>query len=206
MTEGKSGTGVLSRLIENPRLYDLGQTVAGVHQVNRHLGDLMEMIPRIPSRVVLDTGGGTGINRHFASAEDFYICADTDPVKLIGARGKDGNYGLLQTDATNGGLRSQSVDLVLCKAVTHHIPEEYLGALFEECRRVLKPSGWFVFLDPVWVSKRLRSRLLWSIDRGSWPRTPDRLLGGAKESFEVVRSVSFRVIHEYLALVGRPLQ
>lgn len=209
MSDDRNGGGVrfgLSRLIEHPKVYDIGQTLAGVHQVNRQLDDLMKAIPRVQSRIVLDAGGGTAISRGFTTSEDFYVCADNDPVKLTGARRKEGSgLRLLQTDATNSGLRGDSVDLVLCKAVSHHIPDESLGELFEDSRRILKPSGWFVFLDPVWVPGRLPSRLLWSIDRGSWPRTPERLLGVAEQSFEVVRSVSFRVIHEYLALIAHPL-
>jgi SAM-dependent methyltransferase len=199
-------SGRLSRLLESPRLYDLGQTAAGLRWVNQHLTRQIAALPAGWSRLVLDVGGGTGLGRELVAADDVYVCLDMDLDKLEAARVPGGPNRLLRADATGCSLRTATVDVVICKAVSHHIDERAIGLLFAECARVLRPDGRLVFLDPLWSRRRVPGRILWAVDRGSHPRSSDHLLGLIRESFEVLAVDRFSVLHDYLLCVGRPLR
>jgi len=50
---------VAKRVVGSPRLYDLGQQIAGLKWVNDRLRVEISALPRVGARVVLDVGGGT---------------------------------------------------------------------------------------------------------------------------------------------------
>ena len=97
------------------------------------------------------------------------------PIKLAGYIAKDQNGVAVLADATIAPFQSGSVDLVVCKCLSHHIPAECIDALFRESYRILKPEGTFVFLDALKNTKRFRSNVMWRYDRGSYPRAIDEV-------------------------------
>ena len=42
----------------------------------------------------------------------------------------------------------QSIDLVYCRGVLHHIPFNEIAAMLTDIKRVLRPKGCFVFIEP----------------------------------------------------------
>ncbi len=67
-----------------------------------------------------------------------------DPVSSLGEL--DARYGiryLAPRDARDTGLPAGSVDFVSSTDTCEHIPAEDLGAIFAECRRLLRPGGTF---------------------------------------------------------------
>lgn len=158
----------LHRLASHPRVYDLIQAVVGVAELNRRLARRIDEIGRVTW--VVDVGGGTGREADLWPGSR-YLCLDQDPLKLQGfTRKYPAGYSVL-ADASRLPIRSQSVDVLLCKNVSHHLPDEVLDAFLGESARVLKSGGRLLFMDAVWQPRRRRSRMLWALDRGSHPRS-----------------------------------
>ena len=73
----------------------------------------------------------------------------------------------------------------MCIFVSHHLTDYHLEQMLAESRRVLKPKGVFILLDPVWDPKNLMGRLLWRYDVGSHPRTAQHLHSVIAKYYEV---------------------
>ncbi len=152
---------VLHWFMANPRVYDLVQRLVGARYVHQHLET--QVAPVRSASLILDLGGGTGINRDLWLPDCNYVCLDLDPIKLRGYRSKYKSDFPVLGDATRIPVKTGSMDVVLCSAVSHHIPDDGLDALFSEAARSLKAGGRFIFLDAVWVPTRWPGRLMWEI-------------------------------------------
>jgi ubiquinone/menaquinone biosynthesis C-methylase UbiE len=180
-------------------VYDCIQTAAGAKRV------YSEVAARIPDAqnnpVILDIGGGTGSLRQYLGPNCRYICLDLEAPKVLRFRHKfPSGMGLL-ADAARLPIPDRSIDFTACTMVAHHLSEEVLNEVFRECRRVLRPGGRFVFLDWLRRPDRLPSRILWALDRGAHPYTPERLRELSQCYFEITRSDRFTILHEYLIVV-----
>ena len=102
-------------------------------------------------------------------------------------------------------IASDSVDLVLSKAVSHHLDDDTLPALFGEAARILKFGGRFVFCDAMSAPRRWRSRTLWRYDRGSFPRAEATIRQQFDQHFATASWERFAVHHEYVIGVGTPI-
>ena len=105
-------------------------------------------------------------------------------------------------DATAVPHRSNSIDVVLCVNVSHHLTDALLERLLTESMRVLKTSGTFLFFDAVWQPRRLGGRLLWKCDRGRYPRTVEHLRGMILNYYHISYQQSLFIVHEYFMCVG----
>jgi SAM-dependent methyltransferase len=193
-------TEILHRLAAQPRIYDLIQSAAGVAEINRRLAARLAELPR-PERI-LDVGGGTGLAAELWPAGATYVCLDLDPLKLDHFRRKHPDKVALLADATRLPLASRSLDLVLCKLVSHHLGDPLLAMLLSESGRVLRRGGHFVFVDPLWDPARWRGRLLWRYDRGSFPRSELTLHKAVSAHFAINRWDVFAIHHRYVICVG----
>lgn len=131
-----------------------------------------------------------------------YICVDIDPVKLTGFRHKHSSGTPVCGDATRLPIRGASIDLVVCKNVSHHLGDGQLPALFGECARVLRAGGRMLFIDAVQAPERWRSRLLWRYDRGSHPRTVEALRQAMAVELQITHSELITIHHRYLFSEG----
>ncbi len=193
-------TRLAHRIVAHPRVYDAVQTVLGARRTARILAAELRSVTRAP--FVLDLGGGTGTYRAQWSPSGAFICLDLDPLKLQGYRGKYPDDLLIQGDATCLPLGAGSVDVAFCSAVSHHIPDGQITALFGEAARVLRVGGHLVFLDALWEPAWLPGRLLWKYDRGSFPRGRETLKALISGHFGIVRWREFRTFHAYILCVG----
>jgi SAM-dependent methyltransferase len=98
------------------------------------------------ARVLLDAGCGAGsafeeITARFRPAR--ILGVDIDPQQLAHARQSAARCGcpveLQRADLRRLDLRSESVDVVLCHQVLHHVTDQ--AAVLAELRRVLRPGG-----------------------------------------------------------------
>lgn len=190
---------LLHQIVPNPYVYDRVQQLVGAQRVRRQL--MTHLQPTASDAVIVDLGGGTGNNRELFSPDQHYICLDNDQLKLKGFREKFPKASGLRADATCLPLQSSSVDLVLCTAVSHHIPDDLLDSFLSEAIRIIKSEGRFVFLDAVWSPRRLPSRLLWRYDRGSYPRTLEKLQATLARHGKILDWHTFAVYHRYVIAV-----
>jgi ubiquinone/menaquinone biosynthesis C-methylase UbiE len=184
-----------------PAIYNLIQAASGARFVHARLGERIRGIPT--PRFVLDVGGATGTLRVYWPQESRYICLDLERPKLEGFRTTVPDGLVLQADATAMPLATGSVDAVICTAGAHHLDEPALMQILAEAKRVLVPSGQFVFLDALKRSDRFFSRALWKVDRGAHPHTAERLREMLAQEFEICHWELFSVLHEYALAVLR---
>ena len=192
-------TGLLHRLAAHPWVYDQIQTVAGHPQV---LERLSHAIVSLDPKVVVDIGGGTGTVRNLFAADCRYICLDLEMPKLLGFRSKiPRGLGVLG-DATSMPIIGGCADAVVCKSVTHHLTDSMLERALDESRRVLRAGGHMVLLDAVLNPRRLAGRVLWRLDRGSYPRSEDELHRKLEDRFRILHWEKFAIYHEYVLGIG----
>jgi ubiquinone/menaquinone biosynthesis C-methylase UbiE len=101
---------------------------------------------RVPGKVVLDYACGNGGQAIRAAryGAKFVIGTDLSDVSIANARRAAEEAGVadrcffLQADCENTGLPRDSIDVVLCSGVLHHLDLTYV---FPELRRILQPGG-----------------------------------------------------------------
>ncbi len=189
---------LLHKAVSNHRVYDLVQWAAGADKVRARLVPLLD---GADNQSVLDIGAGTGALRSWLPRRCRYLWMDNDSEKLQGYLSRGGGLAVLGS-ALQLGLADKSVDQALCVAVAHHLADAELLLAFHEIARVVKRK--LIFLDPIDCPTRAASRLLWSIDRGSFPRSPEVLRRFLEESFVLEQAEVFTVLHRYFVCVARP--
>jgi hypothetical protein len=93
------------------------------------------------------------------------------------------------------------VDYSLCVDVSHHLLDDEFDDLVSELARVTRTK--LVFVDALRVS-RLASRLLWTIDRGSYPRPLEAVRTTLERRFVLDELDVFTIHHTYVMAVARP--
>jgi len=194
---------LLHYLVAKPWIYDRVQTLAGAQIVDRHLAAALRPYLR-PGMRVLDVGGGTGLARSLFPSDSTYVCLDNDQTKLQGFRKKNPGGLAVLSGATRMPIKRGSIDLVLCRFVSHHIPDELLPSLFKESTRTLNEQGRLVFVDAVWAPGRPIARLIWRYDRGSFPRTEAALITAISDESKIESWERFAVFHQYVLGVAKP--
>jgi ubiquinone/menaquinone biosynthesis C-methylase UbiE len=185
------------KVVSHHRLYDLVQQAAGAERVREKLMPLMR---GAENQRVIDIGAGTGALKAYLPRSSHYIWVDNDTEKLRGYLSRGGGLALVGS-ALELGLAPKSVDQALCIAVAHHLADRELSRAFREIARVVRQR--LIFLDPL-DCPRLMSRMLWSIDRGSFPRSAEVLRRFLEESYVLEQVEVFTVLHRYLVCVAKP--
>jgi SAM-dependent methyltransferase len=191
-------TGLHQWLLGSPRLYDIHQAVGGgftiADQVRSTLADTSR-------EVVLDVGAGTGMVARILPPTSRYVWLDNDVLKLKGFRSKNVDAHAVLGDASNLPFRDAAADCIVMVEVSHHLDDEALARSLEEAARVTRRR--FVFVDALRGS-RLRSRLLWQLDLGRFPRSEEQLLSALSVVFELEAVEHFRINHDHLLCIGLP--
>ena len=190
-----------ARLMQSPILYDFVQLLMGEHQFRARLAPQLRALPAGTS--LIDIGGGTGLGRQ-RSAAHRYVCVDLDFRKL--RRFQCGQPGRLAVvaDAAACPFDAATFDAILCTKVLHHLNETALKAALAETARILKPGGVLILADAI-RSGRWTSRMLWRIDRGSFPRSAAEIRRALPPQYEVTLWEEFRIVtfHDFVLCAAR---
>ena len=177
-------------------IYDFIQKMAGSRQGLKILHQELSRLP--PRGQVLDIGAGTGSARPLFGPGWGYVGLEPDPKKLRDFRRKHPRETAWEGSACAIPAEDGRFDLCLLVAVAHHLDDDQLGRALRQAQRVLKPSGRCLLVDPLWEPSNLAGRLLWSIDRGAFPRRAEDLLRILGAFFHVETSRRYRIHHDYL--------
>lgn len=125
---------------------------------------------------ILDFGCGTG-----TSCTNFdpnsYLGIDCDRKRINFAQRKYPEYDFRSINGSNLLISDGVIDYILIISVLHHIPDSEIHAYFEEFRRVLKPDGKIILIEPCIYDKvNFRSRLMCFLDRGKYIRREEEYL------------------------------
>jgi len=189
---------LLHKIVSLPTFYDLAQKLAGGDFTKAVLKEELSTLPKIGS--ALDVGGGTGLMRPFLPANWEYTCLDNDPKKINGFQKKFPKEKTIQASATKIPEPNNTYDLCILSAVSHHLQSSELDCTLKEISRVLRPNGQLLFLDAIYNPDNLAGKILWALDRGSFPRSLSDLKRHLEINFVNTRSKAWKVFHEYALL------
>jgi SAM-dependent methyltransferase len=192
------------KFAEIPLVYDTIQFFFGKSIIDRRLQSLIGQFRLNQSSVVLDLGGGTGLNRHLIHQTEHYLCLDLDFKKLTASLHRHEKNSSILADACEIPLLAHSVDLILLTAVTHHLPDIAIPTLFSEILRVLTPAGHFLLFDPVIDAHNPLGHFFLRYDLGAFPRTAAEMDLFLLHSFAPIDRTTFRILHSYLLFAGAP--
>jgi SAM-dependent methyltransferase len=187
------------RFLEGPWLYDVVQAAAGARRVRERL---RPHVRDFTGARVLDVGAGTGGYVGVVSGPAEYLAVDLDADQLARLKTKWPGVRTMVGDATRLDLPQASYDHALCTFLVHHLDDEGVRRLTSSLRRIVKES--LLLVEPLRSPRRLRSRLMWSIDRGSYPRSAEELLAALDRDFVIAHEERFAIHHAYLLCVARP--
>jgi len=186
-------------ILGNPKLYDFHQAHGGGRPIAARVAKALE---DVDGATLLDIGAGTGMVAGLVSPETRYVWLDNDTLKLRGLLSKAVDCQAVLGDAARLPFRNRAADWSVMVEVSHHLPEGALHACLEEAARVTRER--FVFVDGP-RGTRIRSRLLWQLDLGRFPRHEDELVHALEMHFRDRGVERFRVNHDHLLAVCTPL-
>ena len=145
----------------------------------------------------MDLGGGTGFYRDLWPKDCRYICLDIDLIKLKGLVPTGQNDFMVLADAGKIPIKDNSIDIIFCNSMSHHITEDLLGRLLSESARILKNDGKLLFLDAILQQSSLLNRFLWKLDRGEYPHTKEILISLINRHFIVKHFEEFSHFYDF---------
>ncbi|MFB4166185.1 class I SAM-dependent methyltransferase [Alteribacillus sp. JSM 102045] len=101
---------------------------------------------------VLDFGAGTGANCTLCSPVH-YLGIDPDSRRIDFAKRKYNQYRFKAFKGNELPAENNSFDFILIVAVLHHIPSETILFYIKEFKRILKPQGKIVVIEPCFFEK-----------------------------------------------------
>jgi ubiquinone/menaquinone biosynthesis C-methylase UbiE len=191
--------GTLHELASQPWVYNIIQRVVGQ---KANLDKLSAHTQTMRPCTIVDVGGGTGAARNLWPDGSRYICLDIEGPKLKLFRSMKPDGLALLSDATRMSIATESVDVVLCMCFMHHLTDEMLDQTLREALRVLRVGGRLILLDAVLKRERWIGRILWKLDRGSYPRTAERLYEKLDANFKIIYWEQYAIYHEYALGIG----
>jgi SAM-dependent methyltransferase len=154
-----------------PVVYDSYQSLVGAPRCHQRF--ITEMVrPRTGDRV-LDIGCGVGASVRYLPAGVGYVGIDISEAYIDRARADHGDRGeffCVDVGSVNAETLGQ-FDLAFSFGVLHHLSDEIVARVVELVRKVVRPGGRFVTIDPCYAAgQNAIARLLIDNDRGEFVR------------------------------------
>ncbi|MEX1247386.1 MAG: class I SAM-dependent methyltransferase [Anaerolineales bacterium] len=188
----------LHYLASNPRVYDLIQLAAGRKRAYEFLAPTFQ---ELQNQKIVDIAAGTGNLLALIPPSNSYVWLDNDWDKLRGFRQKYPYKAANIGDATRLSYADKSFDVSASLALSHHLTDEQFDMFLREAQRITRSK--LIFVDAV-ASKRWSSRILWTYDRGSFPRSRERILAQIEKYYEIEQIKTGIGLHELMLCVGQP--
>lgn len=189
----------LYRLLERPLFYESVQRLFGAEGARRRF--VAEMLRPWPGASLLDIGCGTASLLDELPPDVRYTGFDVNPRNIQAARksyGERGTFLVARADEDLDRWEAGAFDLVVAKAVVHHLDDREAKAMLDGALRLVQDSGVFIAIDPVLhEGQKAISRLLVSLDRGRHVRSPERYRELVETRFEILEA---RLVTDLLSL------
>jgi len=162
------------RVLELSGVYELCQRALGGRAARDRF--VREFVRPEPGVRILDVGCGAGSLLDHLPRSVEYVGYDLNPRYIAAARERYGDRGRFFQARVGDPLPLEhgAFDLVVAKAILHHLDDQEADQLIATARLQLRPGGALVTIDPVFhESQSLVARALISRDRGRSVRTPE---------------------------------
>lgn len=178
-------TAGLYRVLELSGVYELLQRALGARGARERF--VQEFVRPESGDRILDVGCGTGSLLDHLPWDIEYVGYDLNERYIASARERYGDRGRFLQACVGDPLPLDpgTFDLVVAKAILHHLDDDEADELLRSTHRQLRPGGALVTVDPVfhegqsWLARALISR-----DRGRNVRTPEGYRSLAATYFE----------------------
>lgn len=175
-------------ILARPIVYNTFQTVIGANRARARY--FKEFVKAFSGARILDIGCGTGVMLEHLPADVEYTGLDMNADYIDYARRKFPNRGKFLCERFDSQSQDQWTDyfdIINALGLLHHLSDEESEQLFSCAARCLKPGGYMVTSDPVFVDEQTKlARWIISKDRGQNVRTPEAYLSLARKFFEDV--------------------
>jgi SAM-dependent methyltransferase len=155
------------RALAFPSVYDTYQSLVGAPQCHERF--IRQMVCPCPGERVLDIGCGVGASVKYVPHDSEYVGIDVSESYIARARSDYKNRGQFIC----ADIASVTADMIgyfdraFSFGVLHHLSDETVEKVVALVRRVVKPGGRFVTIDPCYVpDQHPVARLLIANDRG----------------------------------------
>lgn len=135
----------------SPRLYRLlvRPPLFNKLYVNKRIKSLLSPFD-FHNKVVLDFGCGIGSNS-FMFQPEYYIGIDCNDKRINYAKYLHKDYSFFTSQDIKLSIQDNRIDYVLIIAVLHHISSPEIGKYLVEFRRILKPKGKVIIIEPCFL-------------------------------------------------------
>jgi ubiquinone/menaquinone biosynthesis C-methylase UbiE len=182
-------------------VYDFVQQVAGGRHVykwlSKYIGDIAA------NETFLDVGCGTGLTTRLLELKCRYVGLDIDAQKLGKFQQQPPMRFAMIADGARMPVQDGSIDIALVIFVAHHLTDETFQQVLTELDRVVKYAGQLIIVDPLWDTRCWLSRLMWALDRGTYPRTAETLTSLLGGHFVIEHIQYLTIYHRYQLTVLR---
>jgi SAM-dependent methyltransferase len=168
-----------------PVVYDSYQSLVGAPRCHQRF--VTETVRPNARDRVLDIGCGVGASVRYLPAGVRYVGIDISEAYIARARADYADRGdFFCVDV--GSVKAETLgqfDLAFSFGVLHHLSDGIVARVIELVRKVVRPGGRFVTIDPCYVAgQNAIAKLLIDNDRGEYVRDEDgytRLMAGLGE-------------------------
>lgn len=144
-----------------------------------------------PLDKILDIGCGTGAFSLLFKPEN-YTGIEISPKKVAYCQQKFPNYTFLQMSGTQLNFPDNCFDVILVLGVFHHIHDTHATKMLEEIKRVLKPRGTALVIEPTLSSTSSRlNRYMQFIDKGEFIRYDEQYQNLFTKEFKINTNYQF---------------
>jgi ubiquinone/menaquinone biosynthesis C-methylase UbiE len=116
--------------------------------VVKYIQTILESSFNFDNKKVLDFGCGTGSNS-FIFDPEYYLGVDVDTGRIDLARKLYPEYRFEYLENGKIPVVDQSYDSIVVLATIHHISDEDFTSYLDEFKRILKPGGVIISIEPV---------------------------------------------------------
>lgn len=175
------------KILSIPKVYSFIQWLFHYPRTESYF---QESIGVTEEKKILDVGYGPGDNvLKYPNSE--YVGIDISQEYIDNANnrfGKLGRFYCVSVDEIEK-IDITKIDIVIIKAVLHHLSDEQISDMLEKLKNIMNPGGVLITLDCTFYPKQNPiSRMFVSLDRGLFVREVDHYRALLRKSFKEIES------------------
>ncbi len=173
------------RLLAHASLYEAFQRTVGKNKLRRLFVE--RYVRPTPGMTLLDVGCGPGDLIPHLPTDIEYVGCDVSAPYIEAAEQRLGDRGTFHLGGIDRvPLEPASVDRIVTVGVLHHVPDDVATTIVETAKRLLRPGGRFVALEPhMYPGMHPVSRALISRDRGEYVRLEHEYVALCEQALKV---------------------